>query len=249
VRDLSKRPRVTLLAMGVSMLAAGLVACARPSLEEGRALYETNGCASCHGLSGHGDGPVARGLSPAPLDFREDGAFRNGATTSGIANTLLMGFSRGGPGMPAFRNLQPVERESLALYVISLREEAGDGAAAITAKDAWARPTLPNRTETAAYLTLENPTLIDHALVGVSSPMAGTVELHEMTVDEHDIMSMGPVGQIVIPANGNATLAPGGLHLMIFGLTQALRAGDTLTLDLKLDDGRTITVDAAVRNQ
>lgn len=220
---------------------------AKPSVEEGRTLYESNGCASCHGPSGHGDGPVAKGLSPPPRDFRDAGAFKNGATPSGIANTLLVGFSQGGRGMPAFRNLAPVERESIAMYVMSLREKSADSAPAITVRDAWARPTLPNRSETAAYLTLENPTLTDHSLIGVSSPMAETVELHLMTMD-HDMMRMARVDQIAIPAKGNAALAPGGFHLMVFGLKQALVAGDTLALELKLDDGRTIAVSAVVRN-
>ena len=34
-------------------------------LAEGRDLYAKN-CASCHGLSGMGDGPAGRGMNPAP---------------------------------------------------------------------------------------------------------------------------------------------------------------------------------------
>src|SRR5428012_4831 len=43
------------------------------SAAEGRTLYETNGCVSCHGLQGHGDGPVGKTLTPAPRDFRGAG--------------------------------------------------------------------------------------------------------------------------------------------------------------------------------
>ena len=38
------------------------------NLRAGKALFETN-CASCHGASGHGDGPAAKGLNPPPSDL------------------------------------------------------------------------------------------------------------------------------------------------------------------------------------
>ena len=41
-----------------------LAACSgpTPSVIEGQALYRANGCTSCHGPSGHGDGPMAATL-------------------------------------------------------------------------------------------------------------------------------------------------------------------------------------------
>jgi mono/diheme cytochrome c family protein len=38
------------------------------NLQAGKALFETN-CASCHGPAGHGDGPAAKGLNPAPANL------------------------------------------------------------------------------------------------------------------------------------------------------------------------------------
>lgn len=37
------------------------------TLREGKILYEKN-CVTCHGTSGHGDGPASKGMSPAPAD-------------------------------------------------------------------------------------------------------------------------------------------------------------------------------------
>lgn len=91
-----------------------------PTIEEGRALYASDGCAGCHGLSGHGDGPVARTLTPPPRDFREAAAFRNGIDESSIAQTIATGIPNGG-SMPLFAHLSDRERRSLARYVISLR--------------------------------------------------------------------------------------------------------------------------------
>ncbi len=96
-------------------------------------LYESNGCASCHGPEGHGDGPVARSLEVKPTDFRYAAGFRNGSDEAAIAQTLMTGIaihhedSGGGVAhhdlvMPAFGHLSEQERRSLARYVISLRK-------------------------------------------------------------------------------------------------------------------------------
>jgi mono/diheme cytochrome c family protein len=40
------------------------------NFETGRKIYQRL-CASCHGVSGKGDGPVGRALNPKPSDFTE----------------------------------------------------------------------------------------------------------------------------------------------------------------------------------
>ena len=92
------------------------------SIGEGRTLYETNGCVSCHGPLGHGDGTIGKTLTPAPRDFRDAGSFRNGADVDAIARTLAVGPSVNGGGMPQFGHLTEVERRSIALFVISLKK-------------------------------------------------------------------------------------------------------------------------------
>lgn len=61
------------------------------------------------------------------------------------------------------------------------------------------------------------------------------------------MMVMTPISKIEIPANGKTTLAPNGLHLMMFGLKTKLIAGDKINVTLKLDDGTTVPVVATVR--
>ena len=117
---------------GLGMLA--ITSCARPSVNEGRLLYRSNGCASCHGPGGHGDGPLARNLPATPIDFRNVSLFKRGATEDDIAETLLVGVSQVHtiPAlhlthhellMPKFDHLTKIERRSIALYVISLRDD------------------------------------------------------------------------------------------------------------------------------
>jgi copper(I)-binding protein/cytochrome c551/c552 len=93
---------------------------AAASAEAGRALYRANGCASCHGPNGWGDGTVGRTLTPPPRDFRDADAFKNGTDVASIAQTIATGLMAGG-AMPRYPHLTTPERESLALYVISLR--------------------------------------------------------------------------------------------------------------------------------
>ena len=93
-----------------------------PSAEQGRALYLSNGCATCHGPNGQGDGPIGRTLDPRPRDFRDVAAFKNGTGIASIAQTIATGVAAGG-AMPLFAHLTNAERRSLALYVTSLRNQ------------------------------------------------------------------------------------------------------------------------------
>lgn len=93
----------------------------------GGVFYATNGCAACHGNEGHGDGPLAKTLYPPPRDFRDPGAFKNGADPDSIAETIATGLRRDGGQMQPYPHLSQRERHLMALYVISLREPAGNG--------------------------------------------------------------------------------------------------------------------------
>lgn len=132
----------------------------------------------------------------------------------------------------------------------------------VVAHDAWVRMVAPSRTDTAAYMVIENKGATARSVVSVSSPDVNKVEMHEMKMnhDMHDMpgggggmgaggamMSMAPVTKIDVPAKGQATLAPNGLHLMLFGLKSKLTEGGKISLTLKLDDGSTVPVTASVR--
>ncbi len=124
---------ITLLALAAS--------CARepqPTVLAGKTLYGDNGCASCHGRSGRGDGPIAATLAPQPTDFRDDSAFMTGFEVDRVAAIIASGLSVDAPllpnaaeahprhsqGMPPFPHLSELERRSLALYVMSFRKES-----------------------------------------------------------------------------------------------------------------------------
>jgi high-affinity iron transporter len=115
-----------------SVLASGCAGQAASSMDEierGRTLYASNGCGTCHGQTGRGDGPVARTLHPPPRDFRDAAAFKNGTDPSSVANTIATGLTRDGGQMQSYFHLSDRERYLLARFVISLRESPATGAA------------------------------------------------------------------------------------------------------------------------
>ncbi len=84
-----------------------------PDLARAAQLYSDN-CASCHGVNGAGDGPLAAGLQPPPVDFtdRKRYAQRN---LYGLYNTITQGVP--GTSMKPFHEMSADDRWSLAFYV------------------------------------------------------------------------------------------------------------------------------------
>lgn len=97
----------------------------------------------------------------------------------------------------------------------------------------------------AAYMIIMNNSDTDNAIVGAATDVATTVELHTVEMD-NGVMKMRPVEQIDVPANGQATLQPGGFHVMLLGIKQDLVEGDTVDLTLTFQNGEEITVAAPV---
>jgi copper(I)-binding protein len=108
-------------------------------------------------------------------------------------------------------------------------------------KTPWARATPGHAENGAAYLTIVSPTA--DRLTAASSPVAKKAELHTMSM-EGGVMSMRPLAAIDIPAGQTVTLSPGGMHIMLLGLTQPLRQGQSFPLTLSFDHAgpRQVTV-------
>ncbi len=96
-------------------------------------------------------------------------------------------------------------------------------------KDAWARATPGQATTGVAYLTIVSPTA--DRLTAISSPAAKKAELHTMSMTG-DIMQMRAIDGVDVPAGKPVSLKPGGTHIMLIGLNQPLRAGQSFPLTL-----------------
>jgi hypothetical protein len=106
---------------------------------------------------------------------------------------------------------------------------AASAQAQVSVTAPWVRATVPAQKSTGAFMHLQSAT--PARLVKVSSPVATTVELHKMTMQDM-VMKMGPVDSIELPAGKPVNLASGGYHIMLTGLKQQLKEGDAVTLTL-----------------
>ena len=113
--------------------------------------------------------------------------------------------------------------------------------AQLDVNNAWARATAGKADTGVAYVAIQSPTA--DRLVSLSTPVAKKAELHTMSM-QGMVMKMRPLSELDIPAGQPVTLKPGGEHIMLMGLSQPLRAGQTfpLTLDFEKAGSRTVTV-------
>jgi copper(I)-binding protein len=116
---------------------------------------------------------------------------------------------------------------------------------ALVVRDAWIRQT-PGSDVAAVYLTLQNPTKQPITVVGIESPAATHAMIHE-TKTEGGISKMRAHEQLVIAPGETVKFEPGGLHVMLHGLTQPLAVGQSVPLVLQLADGTRISAAAVVR--
>jgi copper(I)-binding protein len=103
----------------------------------------------------------------------------------------------------------------------------------IEVSNPWARATPKGAQVGGAYMTITNKGTEADRLIGVSSPVAGQVELHQMAMDK-GVMSMRPVpGGLEIKPGQTVELKPASSHLMLMGLKQPLAQGQRVkaTLD------------------
>ncbi len=102
--------------------------------------------------------------------------------------------------------------------------------APVVAEHPWARATAPQQQVGGAYVTLTSPAA--DRLVGVTSPAAAKVEVHEMQMDG-TVMRMRELPDgLPLPAGQAVALAPGGYHFMLVGLKAPLVAGQTIAMHL-----------------
>ncbi|MBT8515705.1 copper chaperone PCu(A)C [Polynucleobacter paneuropaeus] len=97
--------------------------------------------------------------------------------------------------------------------------------------NAYTRATAPGQQVAGGFMKIENKGAADQ-LISASSPAAGEVQLHQMSM-EGNVMKMGQVKDIVVPANGSVDLKPGGYHIMLMNIKAPLKAGETVPVKLK----------------
>jgi copper(I)-binding protein len=118
-------------------------------------------------------------------------------------------------------------------------------ASSLTVDNAWARATPPSAQSGAIYVTVTDHGAPDR-LVGASTPVAGTAEVHE-TIREGDVMKMRPVAGLAISAGTPISMSPGGYHIMLTKLKQPLTSGQTFPVSLRFEKAGTVEATVTVK--
>lgn len=95
----------------------------------GKATFEAN-CASCHGMTGKGDGPVGAALQPPPRDFSKgdfkfdgngDGKLGEDADLTAVITQGAAAFG-GSPLMAPWPTLSDEDVTSVVIFIRTLKE-------------------------------------------------------------------------------------------------------------------------------
>lgn len=118
---------------------------------------------------------------------------------------------------------------------------AGD----LTIQQPWTRAAGQGATA-AGFMEISNRGSAADRLLSASSSMARAIELHTMLRDG-DVMRMRAVDAIEVRAGQTVALRPGGFHLMLIGLSQPLRQGETVPVTLRFERAGEVQVALSVQ--
>ncbi|MFI4956104.1 MAG: FTR1 family protein [Gammaproteobacteria bacterium] len=126
-----------------SVLTVTLVPSQTPEVALGKSIYQEK-CVSCHGVTGKGDGVLAKSLEPAPTNFHDNNRMDQ-LSLFALYNTITLGVE--GTGMVSYaKTLTENERWSLAFYISSLVDSDKSWAAGEKAWEAGKKSFIPDLT-------------------------------------------------------------------------------------------------------
>jgi periplasmic copper chaperone A len=109
----------------------------------------------------------------------------------------------------------------------------------------WSAPTPPVASVGAVYFSVTNSGAKADLLLSVDTPIARNVEIHESREVQGSVR-MREVASVECPPGVTVKIAPGGLHVMLLGLTRPLTAGMTFPASLHFRDAGVMTVQVLV---
>ncbi|MBC3954020.1 MULTISPECIES: copper chaperone PCu(A)C [Pseudomonas] len=121
------------------------------------------------------------------------------------------------------------------LLAVSLLGLSAQAFAQTQVDDAWVRATVPGQPATGAFMRITSSE--DSKLVDVASPVAKTVQIHQMSM-KNDVMNMQQVPSIDLPAGKSVVLDANGYHVMFMGLAAQVKEGDQVPLTLTVENAK-----------
>jgi copper(I)-binding protein len=141
--------------------------------------------------------------------------------------------------------LRPLSGGAAALLPLLVASAlAGPPVPDLAIMHAWSRATAPGSPAASAYLTIENRGTSAARLTSARSPAAREVAVHATRLE--GAMAGMHAASLIVPAHGQVQLTPGGMHLMLMGLSAPLVAGSHIELSLTFEPGGVIAVTVPV---
>lgn len=112
--------------------------------------------------------------------------------------------------------------------------------------DAWLREPPPGQRMAALYMHLHNPGTAPIKVTGVHVEGASGASFHTV-IQRNGMSAMRSVRVLELAPGGDVVMAPGGYHVMVFGLTRTPQAGEQIRFCLGLRGGKEQCVKAQVR--
>lgn len=135
----------------------------------------------------------------------------------------------------------------LSLIGGSVEEHHHHGAGGIELSGAWTRPANAGNMGV-GYVKITNEGAEPDTLLGASSDAADRVELHETSISPDGVASMKKVDAVEIAPGKSIELKPGGLHLMLVGLKDAIKDGGKVKAQLNFKKAGAVDVEFDAAN-
>ena len=132
-------------------------------------------------------------------------------------------------------------------FVLSIASIAAVFSADVEIDGAYARASIPNVPNSAAFFVIKNNSDKDIAITSANSDIAEKNELHTH-IKENKMMKMMKIEKLVVPAKSSLELKSGGDHVMLMGLKKELKAGDEISLELSFSDGDKKSIKVPVKD-
>lgn len=110
---------------------------------------------------------------------------------------------------------------------------------------AWIRLSPNKDTPSAGYFVVHGGDA-GVQLRGVLTDYALKVEMHE-SVMANGVMTMKPIDSVTVPPKGEVAFAPGGKHLMLWGVNDTAIGRGKMEMTFLMSNGDRLLVDAVIR--
>ncbi|MDY4444876.1 copper chaperone PCu(A)C [Campylobacter sp.] len=132
-------------------------------------------------------------------------------------------------------------------FVLSIVSIAAVFGADVEIDGAYARASIPNVPNSAAFFVIKNNSDKDIAITSANSNIAEKNELHTH-IKENKMMKMIKIEKLVVPAKSSLELKSGSDHIMLMGLKKELKVGDEINLELSFSDGDKKSIKVPVKD-